>query len=470
MPGAHKAAFFFAVLLGSMPSVAFALADACFEADYAALPTTDCGNNVCQSEVSTYYQYLSDNPLIVEAIDYCDDATPATHELSQSFRDLLWTKFEYAQANPATGTADVPDAAAYTAVPDKWTCCLGHWDNWVQTIGYTKAELHDTYSSKIAHAAWLDIEDKFPWKLTDYTEDELRKTIGIAEIQHAWGPYAATAQFQGLETAINKGGPFDGFYAVDGHVHDPSPLRAYTVASAAIGTVHSPRTALDRIMDVYLSKTTHAGSQCYGDPVYSRSPESILSIDLMFTTANTFAQNQIDNGYTECNPPTTTGYIARRGCQSRAMALTALMRSVNIPSVGSGGFYENGGHNNASFPSLNLQTRHADDVEGADQSLERAPAAFGKHYYEYLTMATIPWSCFARTNLGRTSEPLNELNSYHQSCVRQAHWPKGNSDTQSYCALGWATFRATCDPYFVSCEESFFTEWQASLVANAGCP
>ncbi len=472
----------------ALPSTALAVADQCFEDDYAALPTTNCGVDVCQSEVNTYYQYLSDNPLIVDAIDYCDGAGTSPN-LPQAVRDALWQKFEYAQANPSEGTAPVADWADYTSRVGygvRFACCLEEEEYGGRIIYGTLAELIDSYSSKVAHAVWVDVADFFPWKLSQYDEQNLRYLLDPEEIwQTNPTPERYTRGGAGYAdfTTPDVGGNYvESFAAVD---HSPRDAWLFAYGST-VGDAKSPRTAAQRIMH-RLGETRHH-SGC--DAKFS------LTIREFWSSENNRKRSyELGNPASPSDPcyidpgslPSDTKYTARSGCNDRAVATMALMRAVNIPTyyiTGTAG--GSSGHSAFVLPTLNFATDHADrGVYGGLHEEGVAPTVlteydFGTYSRPYQepshnTMGRL--SCFEPQTLGSRKRWTSLVRQ--AQCQAPSYWDKHNSSL-NFCGLGFQYWRDTfCRTsadvdandwhLFSQCEAQWFVDAQARMSVIYGC-
>jgi len=459
--------------LWTVPSVAFALADACFENEYAALPTTGCTDPgvVCQSEVSTYYQYLSDNPLILESMDYCDDVTPANFELSQLVRDALWQKYEYAQANPSLGTLPVPNPAFYDTMPNRWTCCLSLDDYADFYIAYTQAELIDTYTSRVAHAIWLDVTNKYPWKLSEYTELQLRYMFDLYYLfNQAWSDFTWAHGDYGqanFDAPIGGGGPYATYYATEFQAADPSPRDAWLIMDALVAGAHSPRTAVERLFTGFYSRHVSAGGECHGTAW--QDARTAVSVKDWFDVRNTQYEQANALGQPNCFEGIDSAHIpiGRSGCNDRTKIFQSGLRAVNIPATFRMGLESTTtGHGALLIPTLDMVMYHADDAVNYGLTLN---ISYGLHpYEETISLELHPANCIEAMNVPPPSYERG-IRDGRNRCLESMHWQRDSGLTRTFCGLGFNEVRLNCNSLFNACEESHFTQWKADLAALTGC-
>jgi len=456
-----------------LPSTAFALADQCFEDDYAALPTTNCEVNVCQSEVNTYYQYASDNPLIVEAMDYCTDGNASVAEISQAGRDAIWEKFEYVQANPGTGIVEIappPQYLATDAYQNRFTCCLDEAAYDTGDLGLTLSQMIDTYSSIVAHALWLDITDRFPWKLTDYSEEELRTILDPDKIwrtEHSPTTYAEVG-YHSWTTPAPPSNRYNGYYAGQSALIDNSPRDLFDVASSLVGTPNSPRTASQRILAIG-AETVHVGGGTQCEWGTWRDPDTILTVKEWFSQENTriFIAEQIDPDQA-CITINNNGakYIARFGCNDRAAMLIGLHRSINIPAYYITGAAEaSTGHSSFVLPTVGLTLGHADDITNTGQY----DGAYARPYQEPSSLSFQSSTCYEAST---SSALLSSFDRYapmtRARCWNYQSWVNSTRLTL-FCSLGFDELSAWCSNFFNACETSWSTDWKANYADAFSC-
>jgi hypothetical protein len=255
-----------------------------------------------------------------EYLDRCPRVREVVGAMGQATRELLWQYVEEIERTDSIALEE-PVNSIQCVEPD--TC---------RFIDLTGEEAVKIYTAKVAHALWLDKNHKVPWRLCDYSAEELRGLLDQSLL-------------------IDHSSSRDWFsYIVD---HSPSEVYGYMVDNGLIRS--------DVMSTVYAVLENVRGND--GSPrfkhggVYYNSEGEIIWEDPK--TARTLYAALTD---------TTEGAggsvrISRNGCQSMAKIVVGMLRSVNVPGYDEnhGNWYE-WGHNSAVWPVIERVMPHGDDV------------------------------------------------------------------------------------------------------------
>jgi hypothetical protein len=217
-----------------------------------------------------------------------------------------------------TGETLVPEPQAFQDCSEPTPCF---------NIELTDAEVANIHAAKAAHAVWLDKHSLVPWRLSDFSDADLRGLFNrdllfdrspsgyhfISVVDHA----PTEGYRYALDNQLIQGGPVDSLYAVleDLRGHRDHPTFSH-------------------------------GASYYGDPVTAYTLHEALTI-------------YSDRGYGIYR-------ISRNGCHSMARIAVGLLRSINIPGeIATGGEWFDAGHSSAVWPALQRVMPHGDDIYSA---------------------------------------------------------------------------------------------------------
>ena len=200
-----------------------------------------------------------------------------------------------------------------------------------EVVLLTQEEVKKILAAKTAHTIWIDKHNKVPWKLKDYTKEELNLLFN-----------------KNLLFIPTNGGPLENtrydyyFYSVV----DYSPSEAYNYANKFIKS-NIKETSYSIIDD--LRKDFHHSCPSCGDPIYAISLKETLN-------------------YRDYEGQR----VARIGCGSVDRIIVGLFNSLNIPSYEDFGWYDGDGHSSGLFIGGDVGVlNHGDDIY--DRGLTATP-------------------------------------------------------------------------------------------------
>lgn len=249
------------------------------------------------NDLSAYRALFEAYPNIANAMDYAT--------LPADYQEALWAEIDaaetlgYAHADPPDGYSDTPP---YT------------WDKEVP-----RAEAIVFYGVKVAHALKHEIARTFPWRLTSYSEEELRSLLDPEELFEFWSYVGST------------------YNAKWSFSVDHSPYDCYGFVGPVVASASSAVGAISNILLSIGEQYRHSGG---GDTVESgTSPKDSW------------------NGQR----------IAWNGCSYASSFSRAWMRSVNIPAQGLVGWWGGTTHHTTTYPGTGTDgvgsvLVHADDL------------------------------------------------------------------------------------------------------------
>jgi len=187
------------------------------------------------------------------------------------------------------------------------------------TIYLTDTEKKKIHAAKTAHSIWLDKNDMLPWKIAQYSEDELAGLFD-EDLLFSW-----------------SGSRYYYFSVVD---HSPSEVYGY-------------------ITDEQLIK----------DDMLSTFYAVLDDLRADFRHGTTGDENR-NTAYTLKEALTTYApydrRVSRRGCHSMTRITIGLLRSVNIPGEETtGGVWFETGHSSAVWPTVETVLPHGDNIYNA---------------------------------------------------------------------------------------------------------
>lgn len=183
-----------------------------------------------------YVEMLTDNPKIIDALDYC--------EQSKTFHDRLWEQIREAETSANSSAAPLPESFP-SLDPEPYKIII------------TSKEAEEIYAAHIAHSLWLEKIRATSWRLADYNLEEL-KTL--------FDPHTWFWNWQPKE---------DNFTIT--YLLDHSPREAFTVLNKTIDLAGMPdqKTAI-------LELTRQLRHFRHGDPGFCQDPDQIDTLKGMF--------------------------------------------------------------------------------------------------------------------------------------------------------------------------------------------
>jgi hypothetical protein len=195
------------------------------------------------------------------------------------------------------------------------------------SVEYTRAELVDSHSAKIAHALHRDFNSNFDWQLSNYSEENLR--------------YLLDTDYLYLDYDLG-GTPA----ATDYLFTDHSPNRVYYETLSYYGAGQgnrSPQIAMNTLDEEFYGTFRHSGSGSGWD-----DPNNVVDIDdiQILNDLATYPNNGI--------------MFMRQGCQSGGYLGAAMARSINIPAFVLNAYWGNATHKSLVLPTLDKVYSHCD--------------------------------------------------------------------------------------------------------------
>ena len=273
-------------------------------------------------------------------------------------------------------------------------------------ITLTDTEIKRIHAAKCAHAVWMDKNRTLPWRLHDYTEEDLR------------GLFAKELLFDGRSNDSF-------FWIVD---YSPSEAYSYAVDNDLIGP--SIISTVNLVLDDLRTTDTRSGF-LHGLRDYDG--------DLVDTACTLY------NALTVCLPRSTgCTRISRVGCQSMARITIGLLRSLNIPGqITSHAEWYEVNHSSAVWPALERVMPHGDDIYAGD--LRMTPSE------EFL----VPFSFYeSSANTAVCGSNKDCLSRRHRALLA-IRYPSRN--TQNSCCNPAGTEYASCDVYLRATYGAYLT-------------
>ena len=289
------------------------------------------------------------------------------------------------------------------------------------SLNLTRPEAIATHSAKVAHALWLEVNGTLPWRLSDYSEAELRLLLDpeASLLYHLWD--------------LNGGTPaqFPTFC-------DHSPKLIYDKAASYVGSAKNRTEALASLIE-------------WGE-LFSHSP--------------------YPNGYCSAHigdVDRVGDRLARGGCPYASRLMAAAARSVNIPAQVYEGKYNGGFHTNVAFPRMSssdgLVLSHGDDLYTAD--VVGMPS----------TVRCCPYSDWL-ANVYPLSQPELDVQSVRRKVLRTTQWINSNiksafttpSNGWYYISGGIGNYGNHFPPYLTLSEQAGFYDSLVALTGVDGMP
>lgn len=165
-------------------------------------------------------------------------------------------------------------------------------------------------AAKLAHSLWLDKHKVFPWRLSDYTAEELDT---LYSPEYLFSEYGSVYNY---------------LYLVD---HSPS--ETYNISRVFAGA--STDATVYALLDYARANFRHGG----------------ITEDRSITTLAAAMTNRDNHDK----------LVSRRGCHTMSLIIAGLARSLNIPAYYDTGWYSGTAHGSVIFPGKYV-LNHGDDV------------------------------------------------------------------------------------------------------------
>lgn len=288
--------------------------------------------HIWQLDLDFINNYLSNTPKVAQSIVW-DTGTKKvryadwnTTSETKHFRDLL-TKFyeQVSQDKDFTFSYSPSNGPAITYHNDKWGSPL-----------FTAKDAEELYLSRIALSIWIETTNKVPWKLSNYSPDELDVLFNAS---HMFEPVSKNGtQYYMMNVSLMGNGtptaPYGEYRFMD--------------KSGLIG-----KSQKETIMNLtkWIRKNLHHGHQ--GTKYTVRKA---CKYDGECTIKSMLTQNDFPyNGKSQVR------FWAWTGCGSASALMNWTARSVNIPAYGRMFFTKpQAGHGAIDFPSEKLIAWHTD--------------------------------------------------------------------------------------------------------------
>jgi hypothetical protein len=298
-------------------------------------------------------------------------------DLPEGYREEIWLKFIEAEGND--GVLSTGDGLAAQA-PDVYAT----EEPWINRPYYTLQEAEVTLGAKVAHAFWLHVNSKLPWDFSDIEAQD------PTEFQYLFKPDEL----------------FDEWAGGAGVLHitfiDHSPKEVYDAVITAMGGLPFSGTEMEAWEDLLMGIGKFYHHSSTGDSRH----------------AVTFTQSQVDK-------------VSRGGCGMASSLITALARSINIPSRKTVGWTTGVGHVTAFFyGQVRGSLWHGDDIYGVGNPRRGLPG---------LVLDDVDW-------IEANVTPMDGENTRNLTLsrknIRDAPWFFSYYDT-TFCALGWDSLKVS---------------------------
>jgi hypothetical protein len=264
---------------------------------------TDCIFNLTTDKTfQPYIKTLTENPKIMAAMDLCD--------LPEQVQDTLWEKI--ATSESIGSSPDGPLPSSYFSL-----------QNDEKSLDITTEEAYQIYAAHLAHSLWVDNNNLVPWKLSDYSQEDLERLL------------KPTSTFYEFDIEREQ---FQFSYHVN---HSPNITFLIAREMVNINELTDQASSLNEILKT-LRTFRHGANHSRGGELICSDYKGILRMDEMDQER-----------------------VSRSGCHSMANYFTQIANSLNIPGKMIKGFYNGGGHRTAAFEFTNQILSHGDDVYNA---------------------------------------------------------------------------------------------------------
>jgi len=344
---------------------------------------------------SAYRDLLIASPLIADAMGYSS--------LSGNIRSHIWTAIEAIASTGIPGDPATP--ADYPVDPFDGTAAQK------SSITLTTAEIEDIYSAWVAHALWLDMSGKVPWRLSTYSLAELETIFDIDNVA-----------------------PTIGYAWVCAH----SPLEAYTQVQDAITLpfTATEKDAIDQIIEGEMRDFAHSVGGHATEPLHC------------VTIADARAAGEPPTG----NQKSYGKFIARQGCNFWGRYNSPIGRALNIPTETLLGYYYGAGHVSTAWRRAGFVFPHGDD-SGRAVSSAQIGTQLCDSYADWVANI-FP----AGANSGDAVPTLQ------RNWLKRMHWiayPDLNAFSNP--AQGWPYINGQLDPYFDAGDDALVAAYKVAL-------
>lgn len=319
--------------------------------DETSAKPIDCVLQPHQETLQPYYNFLYNHEQVVEAAGFC--------QFSQELQERIWDKIQEAEETGLPPTAPLP--AAYQELlqngpgtsPEMYTQAspyqfseqlpaeylVRQWrngkleekivvllmdaknydDEAVTVIYATKEEAYEIYAAQLADKLWKEVNNIFPWSITEYHQEQLEQLLQPRAWFRSWDDQKGEYYFH--------------------LILDHSPRETFEVAIKAVRSFSDQRAAMDDIIKS-ARPFRHGVVKLDSDGnIIDSDPRDIVTI-----------------------PTMNEKKISRHGCQTMSPYVVALTNSLNIPGKFVNGYYATGGHRSAWFEFTDDVLAHGDDV------------------------------------------------------------------------------------------------------------
>ncbi len=368
------------------------------------------------NDLTRYIKVWQSNTLIADSMAYTN--------LPADLRQRIWEKFDEAETNSGvldlTNPADLPaDQHAPNTGPAQ-----------TARVVLTRPEALESYSSKVAHAFWLEVSRVYPWSILSYTLEECQHLFAPANLYWTWDIDGATpAQLQA--------------------VCDHSPKRAYDHTAPLLTSPRNRKAAI-------LQLVRHGGDFAHSNPSTSLagwSPNSQSELALSMDQVTQPGTANVGNNYST----SSSSFISRSGCHFMGHYQPALARAVNIPCADVHGLFAESGpgaymvrpsaggsHHTCWWPGVNQTRRRlfTADSQGTEKGLVLShgdDTYFLKTYEgpaEGVVERRLTNRAYYITNAdGKTWQEQHRAGLRANNSWRMGHNP--NDEPSNFYDLGW---------------------------------
>lgn len=180
----------------------------------------------------------------------------------------------------------------------------------VTKIFLTKEEAHEIYAAHLAHSLWLEKNQIVPWSLQEYSEEQLEQLVTPKALFYSWSDQQEIYTYSLL---VNH-----------------SPREAFLIAREMAASSSNQKEALVGIIK---------GLRSYVHGTFNVDSQEIITVQGM-----------------------SEEKISRHGCQTSALLVVHLAKSLNIPGRYIIGYYAGGGHRSGLFEFNDQVLAHGDDL------------------------------------------------------------------------------------------------------------
>ena len=300
-------------------------------------PNKYCLAVPADKNLAPYQAIFDTTPRLKEIIDFCRYA-------DSSLQEQMWDKIREAEETGLSPTASMPKAyqelgqnnlsKAIQMQPQSLPYFPEHFfaeykvrrwnqgkleeeievlsmdaESPITRIFLTKEEAHEIYAAHLAHSLWFQKNEKIPWKLEDYSFNQLWDLVKPEAFFYTWSD---KHEIYAYSLIINH-----------------SPRESYEVAMEAIYSFSDQQAALNDIIKALRS---------YKHGTLNIDSQEIITIKGM-----------------------SEEKISRHGCQTTSLFLVQVAKALNIPGRYVIGYYAGGGHRSALFEDTDQALAHGDD-------------------------------------------------------------------------------------------------------------